>query len=213
MTFDATAQGTALPATSISFSHVCTGKNLILIVAIVINGTNTDLISSVTYNGVSMTQINKEPDPGTNIITYLYYLVAPATGSNTVAIAWDGASRFVRAISASYTGAVQSGQPDANGVANVSTATTITGSLTIMKSGSWVVGLVGNSSGNAETAGAGVNATRNSVTTFLYFADSNGGKSSGSYSMTWTHANNTAVNVNMASIAALPTGGLLLSDI
>lgn len=83
----------------------------------------TDLVTAVTYNGVAMTRIGYKGNAnGGGIAGYLYYLLAPATGSNTIAITATGATR-IESYAASYTG-VKQATPDATSTPTSATAAT-----------------------------------------------------------------------------------------
>lgn len=72
-----------LGGTPISWSHTCTGSNRVLIVVIPY-WADGRLISSITYNGVNLTQIIHH-----QVSLYavdIWGLIAPATGSNTITI-------------------------------------------------------------------------------------------------------------------------------
>ena len=84
VTFDATATGKQLNATSLTFSHTCSGSNLVLIVAsgtdAVVNTTN------VTYAAVALTEINGVDSPLSANRSEQWGKIAPATGANNVVI-------------------------------------------------------------------------------------------------------------------------------
>lgn len=92
-------------ATSLSWTHTCSGSDRYLRVSIFFNGAHSNV--SVTYNGVSMSLVDSVTD-GTRVF-YTYELVAPATGANTVSITWT-TTRAVLGTSVSYTN-VDQGSP------------------------------------------------------------------------------------------------------
>lgn len=67
-----------------SFSHTCTGANLVLYVLIA-QRYGTSGVTAVTYNSVAMTLLS-DYDDANETHTFVYRLVAPATGANTVGI-------------------------------------------------------------------------------------------------------------------------------
>lgn len=119
--FDAvTNGGISNPVTSKTWSHTCSGSDRFLIV-----GTQAGAsITGVTYNGVAMTLID------TQGLTKMWYLIAPATGSNSI-VATAASSTYIMTGSVSYTGVNQSSPIDAtvkgtdSGVAVDETLTTI----------------------------------------------------------------------------------------
>lgn len=120
-------------AGSLAWSHTCTGSNLALFVSVVEHGSTTDHVSAVTYGGVAMTLLATQTwiisDPSGGHIK-LYWLQAPATGTNTVAVTATG-SVETGGYSISYTGVKQTGSIDSvvtqtDGVVNSITVTTTT---------------------------------------------------------------------------------------
>lgn len=101
--------------TSSSFSHTVGTSQLPVVLFVLVSlrgaaatGTNPSSVS-VTYNGVSMTLAVSVAETTTRLCTQIYYLAFPATGSNTVAVSWTGAS-YGYAVSRSYYG-VSTGSP------------------------------------------------------------------------------------------------------
>src|ERR1700739_3547664 len=70
-------------STTHSFTHTCTGSNLILIVSL-IDGSDTNSFTSVTYNGVAMTQIGTGNDTAGYGFVTLWGLLNPTVGSHDV---------------------------------------------------------------------------------------------------------------------------------
>jgi hypothetical protein len=109
-TFSAAAGHTDTPTTGVveSWSHTCTGSDRLLLVGVAIGvqagsgGTpnNDSTTITVTYNGVSMTDAGPSQvhaNGGTSGFVQVFYLVAPATGANTVSVTstgYNGGSLF-----------------------------------------------------------------------------------------------------------------------
>jgi hypothetical protein len=126
-----------------SYSHTITGTNPVLFVGLMAD--LTDTVTGITYNGVSMTQVSKQAGDGsTQRYNYLYMLMAPATGTNTVVI--SGSAVFV-STAVSYTGASQTTQADVTGQATNSSVTTISKTLTTVTDNSWTVAWMNNNAG------------------------------------------------------------------
>jgi hypothetical protein len=215
--FDAATSGTAAASTSLLITHTCTGTELILLVGVRVNGDPTDNITGVTYNGVAMTRITKTNFAASTSI-YLYYLIAPDAGLHNVVISCS-ASRDLKGVAASYTGAKQSAQPDASSSAVVEpAATSISTNITTIVNGSWGVSFVANDFGTDMVPGTNVGAERNNDLGGHLFSlgDSNADIiPPGSYTQTWTFASRPAVMI-LASIAPSvvpPLGGLLGGEI
>jgi hypothetical protein len=147
---DATSADHSATATSLTFSHTCSGENRVLFVG-VIGDTTTDTVTGVTYAGVAMTLVGKNKTTS-NRYNYLYYLVAPATGANNVVIS-QSSSVFIGGASVSYTGVSPVDTIDAS-TTNLATATSITTSVTTVADNCWYIEVcgVGNS---GLTVGAG----------------------------------------------------------
>lgn len=148
--FDAVSDGGLANGTSQNWSHTCTGSDLFLVVGIKLYGTLD--ITSVTYNGVAMTEIGNIANPNEATYAVLYGLIGPGTGSNTVAIARTS-SNFIASGAASYTGVSQSGQPEANGTDSDGLSSTCDPTATVVSSNAWLAGV-----GTAKFTGNPLNA-------------------------------------------------------
>lgn len=163
--FDAaTNGGLTNPGSSKTFAHTTSGSDRILFVGVF--GSTTDVITGVTYAGVSMNLIAK--DSNGDRWAYLFYLAAPATGSNNVVIS-ASASGAIYGGAASYTGASQTGIPDAFKVEKASATTNIT----TVADNSWVVSVF-RGLGGSPTAGTGLTNRITSGGTGFAMFDQNG---------------------------------------
>lgn len=182
---DANAEGGSNSTSSVTFSHTCTGSNLILFVGV----RCSQSVSSVTYNGVSLTNINTSAGAGSagGQKASLWYLLNPAVGAHNVVIT-PASSGIVWGASSSYTGVKQSGQPDSNntnadpGPGNV---TSLSQSTTVVGSNCWVVMFGLNDNGQTLSAGTGSNLVSSGNNGASVF-DSNGTVSTGAYSMAYS---------------------------
>lgn len=146
--FDATATGGPTTATSITFSHTTTGSNRGLGVGAF---TLNDTITGITYNAVGMTFQNKTTYPGAGRIGATeYYLNAPATGANNVVVSASGSVQII-GHSSSYTGVLQTGQPETLGNGS-GTGTSHTCAITTVTAQDWMIISDANAAG---TVGAG----------------------------------------------------------
>lgn len=181
--------GTGNPNT---VSFTTSGSNRYLAVAA--TNQNASNIGTSTYAGVNLVQINDVFYPGiTGMKAYALNLVAPASGANTVSIAWGGGTGIRYCIS-SYTGCAQSGQPDASAKTQQSYAGSISASPTVVASNSWLLSMIQayncifnqpGVSGNV-TVTAGVTTIRQDIDDQTAIADSNGTVATGSRTATWT---------------------------
>ena len=87
--FDATSEAEHTGAASpLAWAHTCTGNNLILIVGISARGSNHP--SAITYNAVGMTKLDDVTTLSPQITVQLWYLIDPATGSNSISVTHAG---------------------------------------------------------------------------------------------------------------------------
>ena len=100
-----------------------------------------------------MTEVGRAAEPSGGRWIYLYALAAPSAGTNNVVISASSAIDIL-AMSVSYTGVGQSGQPDANATNTAGSGTTFITSITTVSDNVWTVIVVRNS-GGAAFAGPG----------------------------------------------------------
>ena len=144
-----TASSTTTGAT-LTFSHTNTAGTILWVGVVSYNG--TDVITGVTYNGVSMTRALAIAQ-GANGYVYLYYLASPATGANDVVVS-QSASVTIQAVAASYTGASTTGIPDTSNTAT-GTSGSSTVSVTTVADNCWGVGVTWTNRTNSDgTLGA-----------------------------------------------------------
>lgn len=200
--FDQTTTAQQLAGSSLSFSASTSGSNRILLVPVFTSyGTSGDKISGVTYNGVSMTRVTgaTQIDFVSGQSFYLYYLIAPATGTNTVLITATGSGE-IYGTTVSYTGVDQTSPIDN------STTTTSGGTITLttVADNCWTLSFGRNTATGALTASTGT--TQRSAGSGLYnIGDSNGAITPvGSTSMSWTPDN---ANTKLCMISFAPSTG------
>lgn len=161
ISFDAAVAATPTGGTSNTWSHTCSGTNRILFVFVYLNSGGADLVTGVTYNGVALTLIDKQgnSDSG-NDWTYLFYLINPSTGANNVVVS-ASTSVGIFGMSSSYTGANQSGQPDASAKQTAANGGTVTTTLTTIANNCWTV----LGSGGARITSASTGSTQRATDT------------------------------------------------
>ncbi len=163
-----------------------------------------DDITGVTYNGVSMTLVDKRDAGGAGRITYLYFLLGPASGTHNVVIT-STASHMLIPVAADYSGVKQTSQPDNSTTNSTTYESNLTTVLTTIADNCWTI--LGSISLLSQSAGAGSTrrvegATYDEPDIF----DSNGVITpAGSYSMR-TDASTFLVHI-MASFAPAGAGG------
>jgi len=171
----------ATSSTTTSFSHTCTGSNRLLILFIKTKDLSGGI--SATYNSVSFSASGNTADiQGTDLSLYRVYLmslVAPASGTNTVAVTGTGLVSF---ITASFTDVHQT---TALGTISAQTATA-TVSPSGYTSGDMIIGAsIDTSTGTLSSSNTAIGTSTSGLL---------GGRRSDSGSLTWTgHADEKAV--------------------
>lgn len=153
----ATIAADAISSGVASWSHTCTGSNGLLLVACYTLSGNT--VSGITYNGVALTLVGTTFDVNA-IYLSLYALVAPATGTHTIAVTGTVAS----SVAASYNGVKQTAFPDAKS-ANHDRSASVS-SPVAMPGGDWLV-LAGVASALPQAYASGVLRASDSANLFL----------------------------------------------
>lgn len=169
----------------LSYTHTCTGSNLILWVGIYYRVTSSTI--TVTYNGLSMTQATSNSS-GTEF-TALFYLANAPSGSHSVVVNSTASITSGQAVSVSYTGSNIS--PTIVSHTNSGTLTnpaTFTDTLTTTKNNSWALMFIRATAGTF-VAGTGT-TSRISAGADTQFLDTNGPV---------TPAGSVSLNVNTAS--------------
>jgi len=201
LAFDAAVDGSiVIPGTSLTWAHTCTGSDRILLVAAFDDSGGASLITGVTYNSVALTKIAEVQVLDNRWVT-LWYLVAPATGSNNVVIT-ASASTVIAGISGSYTGAAQTGQPDSFATNTSTASTSLTTTTTVVASDCWLVmGIKSLGVNSYSYSPTGSERISNSQ---MHFWDSNATIGTGSQAVVATASpdNHGAVLVSIA-----PVGG------
>lgn len=135
--FDSITSWTSTVWTSKTYSHTCTGNNLMLFVWV--NSSLWDLITGVTYNGVAMTLIQKLKTGWAVSWNYVYALQNPATGSNNVVIT-ASLSTGIYGTSTSYTEVTQSVTMDATATSSITaSALNMSTNLTTISDNCWTL--------------------------------------------------------------------------
>lgn len=193
-------------ASSYSWSHTCTGSNRYLVVGIAMLSL-AQTVTSITYNSVPLTLLGIQASITGAARVELWGLVAPSTGSNTIAVTLSGAIASA-GCAASYTGVHQTSPTEAFNSAQATNvgAADATVNVTTVADNDWCVDIVATDD-TAITVGTG-NTSRNNVTGIGgsgAMGDTNSAKTpAGSVTMSWT-------NVGAAQTWAI--GGVALRPI
>lgn len=110
--FDASSTGYQGYGGTVSSSHTGgSGANRVLIVG-VNTTTQSDKVSGITYGGVAMTRIRAEVGTGVGEATYLYKLVNPASGVNSIVCTFTTSDVAAVLIAVSFSGVDQTTPTD-----------------------------------------------------------------------------------------------------
>ena len=195
--FDTSTSSGSSSTSTLTRSHTCSGADRVLVVFVKVYNTS-NLLTSVTYYGVGLTQVTAIQD-ASNRWSYSYILDNPATGANNVVVNLSSAT-FVSSSSHSYTGCATSGIPDASAASNIATVD-VSISATTTVDNCWLVGAYAG----ARTYTAGGGTTQRQVNTnadYLVTFDSNSPKTpAGTYSLAGTQSSATACSRHIISLA------------
>lgn len=137
LAFGASARGASFSSTNtLSWtSPTVSGTNTLGLVLIVQDGPNP--IGTVTWNGVSCTEVTSAKDTATSRITQIFYIVAPAAGATTVAITTSSGNwaNGAFAVAVYLTGADQSTPVDNGAVGAGITSNSISDTVNATNSG------------------------------------------------------------------------------
>jgi len=145
--------------TTLSWTHVTSASATIMFAGFMSNGATGSLTdpSSVTYNSVAMTLINKQDSPTPANRVWLYYLVNPASGSHSVSVTWAASQDNTTGGSGTYIGAATTGVPDSSHQDSSTASATFTPSTTVVASNCWIVGIYRSTGDAFQSISGGVN--------------------------------------------------------
>jgi len=175
-------QGTA------SYSHTTTGSNMIMIV---FESDNQAGMTSITYNGTNLTKEGQFTNTPAGIVSGGWYLIAPATGSNTVSLTLNGGGGAYASCSMTYSGVAQSGFPDSrNTGSSAANVSSLAISTTVVASNCWLVGMAGGDATSSLTLTTDLTSRQtcnfSGANDFIRVVDSNATVSTGSNTMNIT---------------------------
>lgn len=178
ISIDATSTGFVASNTTVSVPHTCSGSNRGLMVFVSTPSART--ITSVTYNGVGLTSINRSTGAET---VSAYYLIAPATGTNNIVVNLDSTGMIIFG-AVSLNGAHQTIQPNANNTQSTTT-TSITTNVTTTVGNCWLF-MGARAAGDGATDAGASTFERITNNGFLQVFDSNGTVGVGTFGLTTT---------------------------
>lgn len=202
--FDNSASLGNTTGTSLTTAYTVSGTNPVLHVGVATpTADNTDYITSVTYNGVTMSRVDTFHSPGQGGV-YMYELVNPAVGTHDVVISASG-SVPIYGVAHSLKSSLQTGQPDTSGGTAADPTTSVTQNVTTTTNRCWLVSVAGRKTGSSDTIAAGTNTTARTVNDFIAIGDSNGPQNTaGSHGQTWTLSGSNGLGVCVVAVKPLP---------
>lgn len=185
-------------ATSLTYAVDCTGADILLVGFSMTVGT----VSSITYNGVAMT-LAVSNTALANRDFFLYYLVAPSSGSNNVVIT-PSASSLIRSCAVAYSGASSTGQPDVTGSNTQGSNTVVSTAVTTVADNCFVVAY-GDASVELVSRGSSGNTRQSSGSRIMF--DSGTKTPAGSFTSTLSADDFDSVGIVVMSIKPSTGGG------
>lgn len=200
--YDASATATVVD-TSLTYSHTCTGSNRGLVVFLN-NNTGSATITGVTYNGVAMTQLHAFQNSDANTYLYSFYLLNPASGANNIVVSAN-TSTNMNAISMSFTGVAQSGQPDASGTVTAAVAPGAgqTKAITTVAANSWMMAFC-HGAGDPPNASTGTTSRQLGGNARAGTYSSNPVVTPGSTSMSFTNSGAGTISLSTMALSFSP---------
>lgn len=202
---DATSDATPVTGatTVVSVNHTCTGSNRVLVAGSFDPGINPT--NAPTYNSVAMTQ-GIFPNPNNAYGTTLSYQVAPSTGTNS--LTYTASSNYSVnngwIFGISFSGASQSGQPDATGQTTTASAASLAVNITTIADNSYIIDAIAVDPIVTSITPNGAQTTignHNATTTVAFAGSYKQLASHGATTMSWSWTGNTAADLSTLSIS------------
>jgi hypothetical protein len=204
--FDAASNsGYQAASSSYSWSHTCTGSNRYLLVGISMLSL-AQTVTGITYNGAALTYIGAQNSVTGAARTEMWGLVAPASGTNTIAVTLSGAIASAGNAS-SYTGVNQTVPTESWNAAQATNvgAADATVNVTTIADNDWTVDILATDD-TAVTVGTGQTQTGN--------VTGAGGSGAMSYKGPKTPAGSTAMYwTNVGALATWTVGSIALRNV
>lgn len=182
--FDAATTGGTSVGTSLTWSHTCTGSDLVLFIGVIGRGvlTANDTLG-ITYAGAAANLIQRfEPTLAGVAWLELWAVFGPATGANNIVVTF-GSSTSHSAVASSYSGGAQSGVVDAEVLASEDGSGSLDIAITTVMPNCWLIGVIETPA--AATLGySGLTLRKREQT--IAIVDSNGAQTAGAHSVTVT---------------------------
>jgi hypothetical protein len=203
LAFDANTNFSVVNSSSSTFSHTITGTNPVLLVGV---SCESRTVSTITYNGVAMTLAAGPPASPLNNV-YIYYLVAPPTGTNSVAVTYSSFA-YGEVTAISLTGADQSSPIDVTNKAHILATTSPSTSITTTVANDWIVDYITDNSNSTVTVNAAQTQRTNIVAdNRIVCMSTRAVTTAGAYSMSWTSNFNDQYDHVLVAVKESTSGG------
>lgn len=185
-------------------SYTCGGGSNTLLFVFFFQGLpETD--TGATYNGTAMTRLTSSQVNGFDRAITGYFLAAPTSGAHNVVITFSDNPQ-VHAMAVDYSGASQSGIPDAQaGSSDGSSQPSISQAVTVVAANSWIVAFHRE---NVGTSDVWTGVTELQASGGIHLADSNATVSTGSNTITADPTGSAFNKIIVVSIAPVAAGGV-----
>ena len=175
------------------------GSNRLLVVVITVEDSTAGdhAVDIITYAGVAMTSAVSLLDVADS--SRIFYLIAPTSGANTLAITWGGTLTGCEVNASAWTGVKQSAQPDAtNSQLDATSDGAITTSITTVAANSLIIDCLISSTDAAVLTPAVAQTQMHSVNTINHGSGSSyrAVTTAGAYDMTWTYTPNSTKKIH-----------------
>lgn len=196
-------------SSSYSFSYTVTGSSPFIANTVGIDDSGSVLVSSATYNSVSLTNSNQNGTgaSSSNKKSAIWYLAAPATGANTFAMSLTASPSNNSCCGViSLSGVAQSSPVDTGAASNApASSTTASLSATAANTGEWQVSVLSTDTITTPSASTNQNNRWSQTGTSFthYFGGAAALAGSGSQTVAWTWST-FSMNWAMSMIFVLP---------
>lgn len=159
--YDAFSSGSGTGST-LTVSHTTTGSNVGLAAGVFLTDSSSRTITSVTYNGVAMTEQYQYINATNRRIGLFTLAVGAGVGAKNIIVTLSGAvSNGVALLATSYSGVAQTGTVDNKTKQdNSGTPSPLTATLTTVADNCWLIGMAAtaraNSAGTSTTKRGGI---------------------------------------------------------
>jgi hypothetical protein len=200
--FDATTKSAEANNTGATWTHTCTGSNLLALMGATLESTTADQFTAASYNAIAMNVANKTAS--STRYGKFWYLNAPSTGAHN--FSYTNTSQYNQGVAVSYSGVAQSGVDNTAIFSGNSNSVSL--SITPLASGNtcWAAAILFTDAGTS--FGVNTGTVRQAGSAPIVLVDSNSTISSSGYTqvLSWTSAGHYgAVMASFAPVALPPT--------